>query len=386
MQFTIKRNRRNRLVLSGLLSLVLLGACKKAQYNETPGLQSLYQFIGQDTSLSLLQLALERSGLDTVIGDGGPYTIFAPENSAFLAAGLSADAINGYDPKQLYNLIGYQVIKGRIGSATLQGFTSDSVTTMNTQYQPIVTLNYYGLFINGIAVIQGNIALADGIVHKTGQIAFPPTGNILDMLDSLPNTTMAAYIYHKSSGLRAFITNPAGILQRAGDYTQPGYSVQALDPYNSITVIVPSDAAFAAYGFHTPADLAALDSVTRTTLVVNCLLYGTCFTSDFMGGRFAGGFPYNYSAAPGKTALSDLGQTGMVYYDGVTQFPPSYNLTNVVSTYEFGNDGLTLNGNGILTPPVIVQSNIVTTVGVVHVINQVFAPIGTYNPGYRISP
>ena len=385
MLYNIKRSRYYGIVLWAGLFLMIVASCRKEQYAATDALPTLQQYIGQDTSLSLFQLALERSGLDTVLSGGGPYTIFAPENSAFLKAGLSADKINGYDRQQLFDMIGYQVVIGRIGSATLQGFTSDSAVTLNKYYQPIVTLNYYGLFINGIAVTQGNIALADGILHKIGQIASPPTGDLLRVLDSLPDTKMAAYIFNQSPGLRAFITNPAAVFANNNVSTQDGaFSIESATTNNSCTLLVPSDAAFQAYGFNTPADLAALDSVTRTNLILNGILFGTFFTSDFIGGQNVG-YTSNshYKLAPGKTFIVDLAVTGLYYYDAQYQSYNQYNLSNAgqAATYEFGNDGLTLYGNGILTPPMIVQSNIVTTVGVLHVINQVFAPVGSYSPG-----
>lgn len=372
-----------------LLLACILGACKKTPLSPNPGAPTLEQYVSQDTTLSLYQLALERSGLDTVLADQGPYTIFAPVNSAFEAAGLTADKISAYDPAQLYALLSYQVALGRIGSSSVQGFTTDSVVTLNGQYKPLVELNYYGLFINGIPVTQGNISLADGILHKIGQIAFAPTGNLLQVLDSLPNTTMAAYIFSQSAALRTLIATPLAVFQNTYPWVQqPGYYAmgdQSLDD-NSITLLIPSDEAFQAYGFKSTADLAALDSVTRTNLVINGVLFGTYFTSDLIGGQYVGSLNNvrAYRVQPSKTAIYNLAEEGLNAYNPVDQsYDPYYLSTSAEpATFEFGTDGLTLLGNGVQTPPMIVQPNIISTVGVVHIINQVFAPVGAYKPGY----
>jgi uncharacterized surface protein with fasciclin (FAS1) repeats len=368
----MKRSRPLNLILSIGLLMIVTASCRKEQYPATTSLQTLQQTIGQDTTLSLFQLALARTGLDTIFRTGGPYTIFAPENSAFLAAGLNANAINAYDPQQLSNIISYHLIPGRLGSATIIGFASDSAVSLNRQFEPIITLNYYGLFIDGISVIQGNIGLADGILHKTARVAFPPTGTLLQVLDSLPNTTLAAYIYHHSAALTAYATDPGSFITGSLGFVDL--------PYTSGTLLIPTDAAFAAYGFNTPADLAALDTLTRTNLVAHGMLGGSFFTSDFEGGRIVGGAGAGYVAAPGKEAITQLafsiGIAGSTNYQQV-------NLVFDNTSYEFGNDGLSINGNGILTPPVIVQPNIVANGGVLHVINQIFAPSGQFLPGHR---
>lgn len=366
---------RSYRVLTGLL-LLLAGSCSKDQYPATPDRLTLQQTISQDTSLSLLSAAIKRSGVDSVLATGGPYTVFAATNNAFRAAGLTADKINAYDPQQLRNIIAYQVLAGRIGSATVTGFISDTIPSLNLQYSPIITQNYYGLFINGIKVTQGNTLMADGILHKMDQIAFPPVGNLLQTLDSLPDTRMAAYIYHRSMALRAFATDPGPFFAPVVN-GQPGWVESVGIIKNSATLLIPSDAAFKALGYNSTADLAALDSLSRTNLIANCTMFGSYFTSDFMGGRWVGQtFPL--MGAPGKTNIIGFGQANPAYFDG--QNFHQYRLGGG-GAYEIGNDGLSLYGYGVLTPPMIIKPNIVTTVGVIHLIDQVFAPVTNYNPG-----
>jgi uncharacterized surface protein with fasciclin (FAS1) repeats len=378
---TIKKTNRLWLYRSRIGCLVLLCAfsCTKQQsYPATANLPTLTQYVQQDTTLNLLTLALQRAGLDSVLGSGGPYTLFAPTDSAFLSAGLTAAVITAYDPQALRNILSYHLIKGRIGSATIVGFVSDTATSLNARYSPVVTQNYFGLFINGIHVTQGNIGLADGILHKIGQIAFPPAGNLLQVLDSLPNARLAAYIYRQSVLLNGFMTVPAAIF--SGALIIDGFDPGGYPLYTSVTLLIPTDAAFKAAGYNSIADLAGMDTVTRTSLISSGVLYGSLFTSDLMGGRWVGQIRNPYQAAPGVTTLRSLAIDGSFNNDYSTGPPYPYALFNQNGSYEIGNDGLSFYGNGILTPPMIIQPNIVTTTGVIHLTNQVFTPSGDYKP------
>ncbi|MGB3848773.1 MAG: fasciclin domain-containing protein, partial [Tunicatimonas sp.] len=54
----------------------------------SPPAQNIVTLAAGVADLSDLVLALQKSGLDTVLTEGGPYTVFAPSNAAFAAAGV----------------------------------------------------------------------------------------------------------------------------------------------------------------------------------------------------------------------------------------------------------------------------------------------------------
>jgi uncharacterized surface protein with fasciclin (FAS1) repeats len=362
--------------------LFAAGSCSKKDYNATPNLTTLSQYIRTGDGLTLFRQALQRSGLDSVLASGGPYTVFAPVDSAFTAAGLTTDKIAAYPVSQLRNILSFHILPGRIGSATLTGFLSDTLQSLNSLWSPIVTQNNFGTFLNGVKVTQGNINLADGVLHKLSGISFPPTGNILATLDSLPNTKMAAYIFHQSQALAIFATNISTLFLPTPP--QGGFHIQNFyfnAPYYSATMLIPSDAAFAAYGYNSIADLAALDTAHRTNMLTSCILFGSYFTCDFMGGRWVGNIGSgNSGGALAQPPIGDFGDNGAVTYTDAHNRQTWLNLFNNNGNYEIANDGLTINGSGITVSPHIIKPNIVTTTGVIHIIDQVFAPNGSYSP------
>src|SRR5260221_10681609 len=119
---TMKKNSRLWLYCRGIGCLVLFFtfSCTKQQsYPASPQLQTLTAYVQQDTTLRLLNLAIQRAGLDSVLGSGGPYTVFAPTESALLSVALPASAISAYDPQTLPYILSYQLVPGPVGSATL---------------------------------------------------------------------------------------------------------------------------------------------------------------------------------------------------------------------------------------------------------------------------
>lgn len=372
-----------RIKYSWLVFLLLAASsCSKKDYNATPSLTTLSQYIQTGDGLALFRQALQRSGLDSVLASGGPYTVFAPVDSAFSAAGLTSDKIAAYPVDQLRNILSFHILPGRIGSSTLTGFLSDSLQSLNSRWSPVVTQNYFGTFLNGVKVTQGNINLADGVLHKLSAVCFPPTGDMLATLDSLPNTKMAAYILHQSAGLSIFATNPSTLFLPMPP--QGGYHIQyfySSTIYNSSTMLIPSDDAFKAYGYNSISDLAALDTAHRTNMLTSCILYGSYFTCDFVGGRWVGNIGSgNSSGSLTQPPIGDFGDNGQVSYTDPNGQQTWLNLWLNNGNYEFANDGLTINGSGITVSPHIIKPNIVTTTGVIHIIDQVFAPNGGYTP------
>ncbi len=355
-----------------LLWLLFLTSCSKKDHQPlTPAKPSILQYLQQDKSLSLFYAALQRTGLDSVIAGGGPYTVFAASDSAFLQAGLTRDRINTYDPASLKGLIGYQVVNGRISTDALVGFFSDSMTSLHPRYTPIITQNYYGTFFNGIQVVQANIQVADGVLHKIGKVAFPPSGNLLQLIDSLPGMTMASYLFHRIWALNMFADHPEVLI---GPYNPPYTGVLGAVNKNSCTLVLPNDEAFKAYGIAGVDDLRQMqDSIALVQLVKAGVMYGTYFTADFLGGRLAGPAGAPYQAAPDKPFVNG-------FYQSSPPYPMNYGNN---SSYAIGKDGVSLYGNGVLVPPHIVKANLMTTNGVLHVIDQVFVPQGAYTIGAR---
>ena len=322
-----------RLPICCCLSLWLLGACKKSREVPNTSSPTILQYIAGDSSLTLLRTAMTRCNLDTVFSSGGPYTFFCPDDSAFAAAGLTADSIASYDPDSLGNLLKYHILSGKFSSADLIGFLSENVTSLDTAARPFLTKNYYGIFLNGIGVAQGNIELGDGVIQKIGRIAFPPTMTIQQTLNSRPELRYFAEVVNDVPPFQTLLSAyNASNAQRGGVWI-----------YSGETILVPTNAAFQQSMYPT---IAAIDSAGSNQLIgtfAAVFLNGFLFTSDCYGGF-----------VPGVTRNLEL--------PGLT-----------LASYTISGDGITIiPGYPVGISPVIIVPNILCTDGVIQEISQVF--------------
>lgn len=321
------------LLICCCLSLGLFSACKKTRQVPNSASPTILQYIAADSQLTLLQAAMTRCNLDTVFSSGGPYTFFCPNDSAFIAAGLTADSIARYNPASLSNLLKYHILSGKFSSADLIGFVTENVTSLDTAAMPYLTKNYYGIFLNGIGVTQGNIELGDGVIQEIGRIAFPPTKTIQQMLDSLPELSYFNEVVQDVSQFQNLLSTYNAANGNAG-----GFWV-----YPGETILVPTNAAFQQSMYPT---IAAIDQAGANNLIgtFNALfLNGFCFTSNFYGGF-----------VPGMTRNLEL--------PGLT-----------LASYQISEDGITIiPGYPVGEPPVIIVPNILCTDGVIQEISQVF--------------
>ncbi len=144
LYFKKMTSKYTRLIAMLLLFSLLFSAssCKKEapEAVNKPG-QTLFQYISTSKDLSLYRSALAKAGLlnpDTL--GSGPFTVFAPVDSAFTKAGLTQDKINAYDAKALGLLLKYMIVKGELSSSSLIGFYSEDANALNPVYLPRIII------------------------------------------------------------------------------------------------------------------------------------------------------------------------------------------------------------------------------------------------------
>src|SRR5690606_28118911 len=93
---------------------VLLSACKKDN-DKTPKESTIATIVSTNNDFSLLKTALVQAGLTQVLSGTGPFTVFAPNNAAFVAAGLDTEAkIKAVPVETLKQILLYHVLGQRV--------------------------------------------------------------------------------------------------------------------------------------------------------------------------------------------------------------------------------------------------------------------------------
>jgi len=262
-----------------------------------------------DPNFSILKTAVVRAGLADAVATGS-LTVFAPDNAAFAASGLTEAAINSLPIDDLTGILLYHVVGAAVPSTAVPA--SDTVNTLLTT-NLYASKNANGVFLNGISVKAAAVKAANGVIHVVSEVLMPPTKTIAELVsgDNDLELLLAAVV-------------------RAG-------LASAVSTDGKYTVFAPTDAAFASAGFPDVASInaAPLDAVAS---IVKAHIFGTnVFASDLINGQKVA------TLEPGKSLL--VGTT-----------PPSVKI-----------DGSSNPASAIILSGV----NITATNGVIHKIDRV---------------
>ncbi|OUU15283.1 MAG: hypothetical protein CBC05_10660 [Crocinitomicaceae bacterium TMED45] len=123
---------------------------------------------------TLLEAAVIEAGLVEVLSSEGPFTVFAPTDSAItvLVAALEITAEDLLALPNLSEILKYHVVAGAAMSGDLtDGQEIETLLGSNVT----VTINAEGVFINDAQVTVADIEADNGVVHVIDAVLLPPT-------------------------------------------------------------------------------------------------------------------------------------------------------------------------------------------------------------------
>ncbi|MCY7356831.1 MAG: fasciclin domain-containing protein [Rudanella sp.] len=246
-------------VLAAALFIGWISGCQKDTVDPNPVVpaqKSFVEILSSDSSFSLLNAAITRANLGSAISAAGPFTVFAPSNAAFRAAGFDEAAIAAAVPAVLGGILSYHVLNGAVKSTDLTNVVNQSTPTLNgTAY---VSKFDYGVGVNGVRVTLADVQATNGVMHIVDGVIVPPTQNLVEAVSANPNLSLL-----RAAVIRA---NLAGTLAGTGP----------------LTVFAPTNAAFAAAGFDTEDKINAADPAVLAGLLSYHVLNGRVYTTNFV--------------------------------------------------------------------------------------------------------
>jgi len=120
-----------------------------------------------------LVAALKQADLVTSLSNAGPFTVFAPTNTAFdkLPAG-TVDGLMKPDQKEaLQNILQYHVT---VSAMKAESFTDGQVLGMVNGDNVTVNIKNGKIMLNNSATIVASIVASNGIVHVIDGVLLPP--------------------------------------------------------------------------------------------------------------------------------------------------------------------------------------------------------------------
>ena len=119
-----------------------------------------------------LVAALAQANLVTTLQGTGPFTVFAPTDAAFTAAGIDLSTFDtDAENATLVDILTYHVVSGSVASTALtDGLTATALNGDNVTF----TVNAAGVQVNDANVVTADVAASNGIIHVIDKVLMPP--------------------------------------------------------------------------------------------------------------------------------------------------------------------------------------------------------------------
>jgi uncharacterized surface protein with fasciclin (FAS1) repeats len=307
--------------LASALSITLFSACEKDANDSPP--ETVVDVMSDNGYSTLVSLA-GTAGLGGTLSGTGPFTVFAPANSAFTGVTPPTGAA-------LINLLSYHVIGGQgLTAANVLALSNGNLVkvTMANGDSTFVRASAAGVFVNGIQVTDADNVADNGVVHGIGNILFPPAGNIVQTAISTPG----------------FDSLVKAVVQVSTGASGANNISELLSSLNGVTVFAPTNQAFAALFANSNFPFRQISDIPNDVLRAVLL----------------------HHAVAARTFSNDLANGTITMANG-----SSLTVAGV------GTSGISLKGSEVVfnnTDAGISATNIMTRNGVIHVINQVLIP------------
>jgi uncharacterized surface protein with fasciclin (FAS1) repeats len=246
----MKKYNKIKNICFGIIAFTaILSACNKAPEAPIPNTaptQGTTPTLGtllDNPEFSILKEAVKNAGLAGTLGSATlRFTLFAPDDAAFIASGLPLATVKALPVSTVTALVGYHVVPQVVGSSTIPTIPPNSFP--NFQYPTLVNpapqlsallrLTTFpsrrpnGAWVNNIPITQLDITAVNGVMHKVFRVVSPPSKYLWDRVNADADLT-----YLKAAITRADNGTPTlqGALQNIGA---------------NLTVFAPTNAAMSA--------------------------------------------------------------------------------------------------------------------------------------------
>lgn len=156
--------------------IVPFTSCSDDDSTTTPEPQSIVEIAVSDSQFSTLVSALDRVGLVSVLEGNGPFTVFAPTNAAFQAAGIDLNALSDEALTEvlLYHVLGAEVFSGDLADGQTYATTAATTGPGDTQLSILIEKSASGVKINNAAnVITADVDATNGVIHIVDAVILP---------------------------------------------------------------------------------------------------------------------------------------------------------------------------------------------------------------------
>jgi len=142
-----------------------------------PTPETINDLIVLDDDFTILEAALDKAGLlDELDEENGEYTIFAPTDASFIAAGITN--LDRFTADELKSVLQYHLLdSGKFYTELEEG----PLQTQNGDVYVSFAGNRF--FLNGNAeFLQIDFDMTNGVLHVVDEVLFPPAGDVTNII------------------------------------------------------------------------------------------------------------------------------------------------------------------------------------------------------------
>ena len=232
-----------------------------------------------------LVAAIAKANLTETLKGEGPFTVFAPTDEAFTAAGINLD---DFDAETLADILTYHVVGGKVMSSDLSNGMRATALNGGTL---VFSISEGNVSVNGAKVVLADVPVSNGVIHVIDKVMIPPVGEICyDPVSHTVDVSKTADTCDKSwipsvdipttAAATTIHTSLVAALEKANLTT----TLRGQGPF---TVFAPTDEAFTAAGIN----LDDYDTDDKISALADILLMhvvsGKVMSSDLTDGMEA---------------------------------------------------------------------------------------------------
>lgn len=144
----------------------------------SPPEEEISTIVTETESLSTLEAALTRVGIENVLTGNGPYTIFAPSDEAFelLLQDMELTSLDELSDQQIINILQYHIVSDRVFSTELE--VGNQSTLLGTDFEigfdsDAVVITDQNAENENALVVAANELGTNGVVHLIDRVLLP---------------------------------------------------------------------------------------------------------------------------------------------------------------------------------------------------------------------
>jgi uncharacterized surface protein with fasciclin (FAS1) repeats len=150
------------------IALSVAGSPATARPSDEKNIVQTAQAAGNFKTLTKLVV---KAGLADTLSGAGPYTVFAPTDSAFRKVPKSTLKSLSKHPAKLRAVLLYHVVAGRVPSSDV--VMLKSAKTLNGKSVRIHTAGGK-VFVNNAKVTKADVNASNGVIHVVNRVLIPP--------------------------------------------------------------------------------------------------------------------------------------------------------------------------------------------------------------------